>query len=145
MQILVLEDHFALRAELTSLIEEMGHRVSAVEDANEAIEVLKVVPTDAVITDVYVQRNGEFRPEGGVRLLGAIRFARHYGLKISPKAPVLVISGGREIPGGFSPLRTARDLGADFCMRKPLDLDELAVWIMDTEIALARALNAPKP
>jgi CheY-like chemotaxis protein len=145
MQILVLEDHFALRAELTSLIESMGHQVCAVDNANDAIEVLKVVPTDAVITDVYVQKDGEYMPEGGVHLLGAIRFAKQSGLKISRRAPVLVISGGREIPGGFSPLRTARDLGADFCMRKPLDLDELAVWIMDTEIMLASTLNPPKP
>ncbi|MEM6888299.1 MAG: response regulator [Pseudomonadota bacterium] len=142
MRILVLEDHFALREQLVSLIETMGHSALPVKDAREAIEVLQRTQADAVITDVFVKRNGSLVPEGGVRLVGAIRFSRSLGLKISRKAPVLAISGGLGIAGGYSPLRTARDIGADFCLSKPLKMDEVAVWILDAEISVSERISA---
>lgn len=136
MKILLLEDHFAVRDELVRLIENMGHTAVPVTDANEAIHVLKTTRMDAVITDIFVRRDGVLLPEGGIRLIGAIRLANQIDLQIEKKAPILAISGGIELKGGFSPLRTARDVGADACFSKPLNMDEVAIWIMDAEIAV---------
>jgi DNA-binding response OmpR family regulator len=137
MRIIVMEDNFALRDELVNLIESMGHEAIAVSDAREGIRLLETTPADAVITDVFIVRDGTYLPDGGVSLIGSIRYTGGKKLKIDRKAPILAISGGFGRRGGYSPLKAAHDIGADACMRKPLDLEEIAVWIMDTEAELA--------
>lgn len=136
LRILILEDHFTIRQDLVSLVEQMGHIAAAVTTAEEGIELLEQTAMDAVISDVFIKKDGAFVAGGGVKLIGAIRFPKPHALKIARKAPILVISGGLEIEGGYSPLRTARGIGADFCLRKPLDMDEVAVWILDAEVAV---------
>jgi len=144
MRILILEDHYPIREDLVALVEKLGHEAAPVTDAEEAMAVLKELPIDAVITDVLVKRDGTFVPEGGVRLIGLIRHSFSKGLLIARDAPILVISGGREIKGGYSPLRIARDVGADACMQKPLVMEEVAVWIMDAQVQLQSA-GQPHP
>lgn len=136
MRILILEDHFAIRQQLVSLVEHTGHIAAAVTTAEEALELLANSEMDAVITDVFIKKDGVFLQGGGVKLVGAIRFPKRQELKIPRTAPILAISGGIEIAGGYSPLRLARSIGADFCLRKPLDMDEVVVWILDAEVAV---------
>lgn len=133
MRILILEDSFTLQQQLVAIVDGMGHEAIAAYDAIEAIAVLKEIEIDAIITDIFVKKGESFVPEGGLSLLSSVRTRRGSDLKVSRDVPILAISGGLTIPGGFSPLRAARDLGADHWLAKPFKVEDIESWIMGLE------------
>lgn len=137
MNILVMEDYFPLRTELVDVVEALGHDAFGVNNATEAVELLNSVAIDAVIADIFVVENDKFQPDGGILLLSRIRTAFN-DLNIDPSAPVLVITGGLEVKGGFSPRQLVRNMGASETMAKPLDMEDVANWV----IATAKKLDA---
>ena len=143
MNFLVMEDYFPLRSELEDLIEALGHTAFGANNATEASQVIENTPIDAVIADIFVMQDDKFTPDGGVLLLSRIRTAFNQK-NIQASAPVLVITGGLEIQGGFSPRELAKNLGASATMAKPLDMDAVATWIVETAKKLQGMADAPQ-
>ena len=133
MRILVLEDYFPLRQQMVDLIEGGGYEALSAADASEATRLLKDTVVDAVIADILVAKDGRYVPEGGLLLISRIRNSSANGLQIRPNAPILATSGGVEIEGGYSPLRLARDLGANHCLKKPVEPADIAKWLAELE------------
>jgi len=136
LTILVLEDYFALQRQLVNFIESMNHKAIGVGTAPTAMAILTNVHVDAMILDCFIKEGDKFAKEGGFSLITRVRRKLTQDIRCDPKTPIMVISGGVEIPGGYSPLRTARDLGADVCMKKPVDLQEIAAWVSEIEADL---------
>jgi len=143
MNFLVMEDYFPLRSELEELIEILGHNAYGANNATEASEVIKSTPIDAVIADIFVIKDDHFTPDGGVLFLSRIRTSFNQD-NIQPGAPVLVITGGIEVQGGYSPRELAKNLGATATMAKPLDMDEVANWILETAQKLQGITEGPR-
>jgi CheY-like chemotaxis protein len=115
---------------LQTMIETRGHRVSLCRNGEEALHALVADKPDLLITDLYVTREGSMQRDGGVLLISRVRRGVSWmGRRIDPAMPIIAISGGGSIPGGFSPLQLAKQVGADLCLRKPIDVTELAVAI----------------
>ena len=126
--ILVMEDNPEHAAMIVEILESVGHKTLVCADGSSAWEELQRGRYDLLIVDIYVKKDGAFLPDGGVTLLGRVRsptnrVAEH--LRWMVEVPIIAISGGQVIPGGFDPLRQARDLGADALLRKPIKLSDM--------------------
>ena len=126
--ILVMEDNPEHSAMICEVLESVGHKTLVCADGSSAWEELQRGRFDLLVVDIYVKKDGAFTADGGVTLLGRLRsptnrVADH--LRWMLEVPVIAISGGQAIPGGFDPLRQARDLGADALLRKPIKLNEM--------------------
>jgi len=54
MLVLVVDDSQILRRLVTAAVEKGGHRVATAADGNEALNVLKNLPVDAIVTDLLM-------------------------------------------------------------------------------------------
>ena len=122
MNVLVIDDNAVVRDLLVVAIERAGHRVQAVGNGNDGLDLVERGNVDAVVTDVFM-------PEcDGIEVLRALRARR-------PDLPVLVISGGSPmIDVDF--LLVAKQFGAVEILRKPVEPKELTS-------ALARLAGQP--
>ncbi len=122
MNVLVIDDNAVVRDLLVVAIERAGHRVQAVGNGNDGLDLVERGNVDAVVTDVFM-------PEcDGIEVLRALRARR-------PDLPVLVISGGSPmIDVDF--LLVAKQFGAVEILRKPFEPKELTS-------ALARLAGQP--
>lgn len=98
--ILLVDDNKHGLAARKAVLEELGHRVTAASDAEEALEEFRRAPFDLVVTD--------FRMPGmnGIELIREIRALR-------PEVPVILISGYTEALG-----LTEASTGADAVIAK---------------------------
>ncbi len=107
-KVLVADDDKTLRLSAQIFLAGKGYDVTVAEDGVEALEKLEECVPDVVITDVMMPR------KNGFEVCEAI--------KSNPKTEdtvVFIVSGNvTEIEKGF-------DYGADDCIVKPLDWDEL--------------------
>ena len=114
--ILLMDDDVVFRTDLAKYLSEQGYQVTSCDSATEAKAHIEDRPYDLVISDIFVRANGEFIPDGGVSLLGWMQ-TRH-------KIPKIAVSGAIDRIGhGY--LHDMRELGADVCLMKPIDEDEL--------------------
>lgn len=121
-----MEDEQAQRALLEEILEEAGHTVSVAGNATEGWAKIQEERFDLLIADIYVKSGDQFVADGGVMLIARIR--RHSAapeVHWAKTMPILAISGGLSIRGGFDPLLTARDMGANAGMRKPIEIETL--------------------
>lgn len=103
MRVLLAEDDSAQREVLQELLELEGYQVDTSTNANELIGALEERP-DAVLMDVVGVASNEVRAA----------LARTY-----PRPAVLVVSGQPKLD------EFARAFGADACVPKPFDLEDL--------------------
>ncbi len=129
MRILILEDYPPLQKELVELVEGLGHQSLAVVDATQATELLQTTPVDAVITDLFVKKDGKFQPDGGLLLISRVRTNLNDQLQISKNAPILAITGASQQFYRHVPRSIENSLGADACLRKPIDPIDIVAWI----------------
>jgi CheY-like chemotaxis protein len=112
-KILLIEDDELLRDTAQQMLELDGHAVAVAEDGEAGLRGFgNGDRVDLVVTDILMPRLD------GARLIAAIR-------EISPKKPVLAISGGRRtITTSFS-LETASLSGATQLLPKPFTRAQL--------------------
>ena len=79
--ILVVEDEFLIRMLLADELRDIGYQVIEASTADEALDVLRGVTPDAIISDVKMPGSID-----GIGLLAAVRAT-------SPRLPVILMSG----------------------------------------------------
>lgn len=132
-----MEDDVLLMSIWQEILVDAGHDVTPTRNATEAWTALGTVGYDLLVSDIYVKEHGALVPDGGVVLLARARqLSKMHGDRRG-HMPILAVSGGAAIPGGFDPLRTARDMGADMVLRKPISASQL--------IEAVEALLEPNP
>lgn len=125
-KLLIMEDDEAQALAWTEALVDVGHEVSSCGSGAEAYDAIREQPFDMLITDVLVKQDGRFVSDGGVLLISRIRLDRHDPDRPWLKSlPVLAISGGISVPGGFDPLRIAGSVGADALLKKPVPIETL--------------------
>jgi len=125
-RILVLEDDRDLSDQWDDTLTLAGHEVTITRNASEATIRVNENVYDLVIVDMYIREGGKLIPDGGVILLSRLRQLIDVNRPIWWRTvPILAVSGGASIKGGFDPLRTARDLQATDWMRKPFTPQDL--------------------
>jgi response regulator RpfG family c-di-GMP phosphodiesterase len=92
------------------MIEQAGMTCKMVSSAEEALNVLKTEPVDAVITDLIMPR------VSGLDLLKEVR-------RLYPRLVFLIATGAEDVRLGVQAMRQ----GADDYLTKPLQLDEVTV------------------
>lgn len=104
--ILVVEDDFDTRHPLAELLRLRGYDVATVANADLALTVAHERLPDLIVTDIILPG------QTGLQLIQAIRAS-------APTAaiPIIVISGCEP-----AVLQKAEQAGANFCMRKPIQL-----------------------
>ncbi|WP_424933122.1 response regulator [Amaricoccus macauensis] len=125
-RIIIMEDDPDEGVLLSQLLERVGHEVMVFPDAQSTLDHLEVSGADVLLSDIFVKKENRLVPDGGVRLISTIRQLWRVDWT---RLPIIAISGGVSIQGGASPLRIARDLGADALFEKPVPIDELHLTI----------------
>ncbi|MEM7545676.1 MAG: response regulator [Pseudomonadota bacterium] len=125
-RLLILEDDIDLTDQWEEVLTAAGHELTITRNASEASARLTEQVYDLVIADIYVRQGGVLVPDGGVLLISRLRQMVNLNRPAWwQTVPILAVSGGSRIAGGFDPLRTARDLQATDWMRKPFTPKDL--------------------
>ncbi len=125
-RILIMEDDAAVAFELSDLLSVNGHDVEWHRSAAEARIALTDSEFDLLISDIYVFRDGEVIPDGGISLIGWIRMAaRSPEHKRLRNLPIIAISGATHLPGNEVILKVAESVGATCSFEKPIPDDKL--------------------
>lgn len=125
-RILLMEDDDELAQMLGASLAEQGYAIERVRTGTIALDRLCRETFDLLITDIFIRDGDDFVPDGGITLISRIRLAGRKGDAPHLKTmPILAMSGGAHIPGGYDPLRLARDLGASAWLRKPVSMHEI--------------------
>ena len=111
-RILVVDDDHISREAVGELLEDEGFTVALAADGHEAIAVLASFAPDLVLTDLQMPRLD------GVGLLNHLR-------TVSPSLPVLIFTADITIDAQY----TARRLGVQDYLNKPLDFDDMLTRI----------------
>lgn len=120
VRILLMEDDLALGYQLSQSLKVAGHSVQICSSASAAQEELADVEYDLLITDVIVKVDGQPVPDGGIGLISWVRRTEAYS-----NMPIIAITGTTRFPGMEHILSTARQIGADIGMEKPIDMNYL--------------------
>ncbi|WP_298837259.1 response regulator [uncultured Roseobacter sp.] len=128
-RILLVEDNVPLQQEIVEVLEKEGHRVTVATDADEAIALSQSEAFDGIILDMFLSYDDTGQYRGSLTLIAGVKRMSPGKRRNNVPVPVLAISGGAEVKGGYSPLRTARDLGADDWLRKPVREADLINWV----------------
>jgi CheY-like chemotaxis protein len=116
--VLVVDDDDEIRRLITECLESLGYNIISVERSREAVRIFRREQIDLVILDVFMPERD------GIDTLMELRF-------MEPKAKVIVMSGGGEMPAGQA-LRWAEKLGAAVTLPKPFSIQELRNVVQST-------------
>ena len=128
--VLVVEDDAAIRALMVATLSEDGFDVAAVEDGAAALEFVKRMAPGLIVLDLSMP------------VMDGREFLRHYrahGAQAGKQAPVVVCTALTHAE------EEARRVGADACLPKPFDLDDLAAVVRDLLAANDKRRLAPQP
>lgn len=104
--LIVEDDHYVLDM-LRQVFERDGYTVSSAMDGEEALNVLKDIKPDAIVTDIIMPK------KSGTALIKEVK-------DYHPEMKIIAISGGgRSDPIGY--LDLSEELGADLSFAKPVD------------------------
>jgi len=109
--ILVIDDDACVRAVVASTFTRLGYQVQTAENGAVGLRIFEAEPADLVITDILMPE------KDGIEVIIALRQYLYI-----PK--VIAMSGGGQ-RCGMEVLRTAKLLGADAVMSKPLSMSQL--------------------
>ncbi len=129
--ILLVEDDAELRRALRLNLEGFGHTVAEAGDGREAMEVLRSVRADVVVTDLVMPG------KEGLETIAELARDR-------PEVPVVAMSGGGRIAPGAN-LAVALRLGARRVLVKPFPVADLNEAVADLTGAGPRRPPAPAP
>jgi two-component system nitrogen regulation response regulator NtrX len=125
--ILVVDDEAGIRASLEEILREEGYGVASAADAEEALVLLRDVPYDVVLLDIWLPGRD------GLELLAEMR-------KLTPeiRPEVIIISGHGTIEAAVK----ATKLGAYDFLEKPLSLERTLIVVKNAiEARRLRAEN----
>lgn len=128
--ILFMDDDLTFRSAIAGALVRAGYEVTCCDNATEAKAQLQGEKYDLVISDIFIKSNGDFVSDGGVTLLG--------WMQTRTKIPTIAISGLVDSQGGGF-LQNMKDLGADVCLSKPLDQNELLTHVAKLMAKSAKA------
>ena len=107
-RILVVDDDVDIRTELTEFLETKGYQVEVAGDGREALDMIKAVPADVVITDIKMPRGD------GYELIRQLR-------AMDPVIPIIIIAGHVS----QADFNKAKNLGGTIIMKKPISVRKL--------------------
>lgn len=137
MHVLLLEDDLDFAQLLKSTLQDEGMRVTHVSSAKEGIEQLGIASFDLVITDLFVQKDGRFLPDGGITLISQVRHVRDLDV------PVIAISGSFSGSSGDRARTSSVTVGANYTLAKPFRHAELVEAIASVTSGKARTGTVP--
>jgi DNA-binding response OmpR family regulator len=108
MRILIAEDEKKIGQFIRNALRESGHAVDLVHRGDEALDLARVTPYDAIVLDLFMPGRD------GLSVLRQIREHRN-------NVPVLILTARGEVSERIEGL----NLGADDYMAKPFAMDEL--------------------
>lgn len=123
-RILIVDDEERIGFLLSETLNDLGHRTSYVTDGASALERIKATPFDLVITDLRME------PVDGMEIVRAVT---------SMEGTDIVVLTAH---GSTAAAVAAMKAGAIDFLQKPLDLDEMTLWVerwMKTRRLVARA------
>lgn len=112
--ILVVDDDEAMRTLLVDALQEKGCRVIESENGTDALNVLKVVVPNMIVTDLKM-------PGGGYPYLRRLQEG-------APRCPIVVITAY----GDSQSKAKALECGVQGYFEKPLRISDLKAWICQT-------------
>ena len=116
--ILVVDDDPEIRSTLKKLLELSGHEIFTAESGLAAIDSLKHIQVDLMITDIVMP------DQDGLECMKLARQA-------NPDLPIIAMSGGGQLRTE-NYLRLAMAFGADEVLQKPFDTSSLLEAIKRT-------------
>ncbi len=124
--ILILEDDIDFGTLMTEGLENAGYKVSLFDRASKALAFMSKEKVDLVISDVFVENNGELIPDGGITLIGGIRAVSQYSSSPNDRnVPIIAMTGRGGLLGKEFGLANAAGIGADAGLQKPFAQPEL--------------------
>ncbi|MFA5963327.1 MAG: response regulator [Sphingomonas sp.] len=111
LSVLVVDDEEMIRVSLALLLTVKGYNVVTAPDTATALDMLQVSRPDVVISDMIMP---------GGQGLDAIRAIR----RLNPDVKIVAMSGGGRL-GNSNILSVASGFGADACLEKPFEPDDL--------------------
>ena len=112
LNVLVIDDTESHASLVSRVVAKAGHRVEAVESVEEALKKFENNNYDLVITDIFM---------AGMSGLVGIEKIR----KLSSDTKIIAMSAGYSDMPAEDALKTARKIGADAILSKPLPLADL--------------------
>ncbi len=114
-KILLVEDDDLVRDMLVQMLQRATHEVLSAANGEEAIEILRKVEPDILVTDLIMPK------KSGITLISEVK-NKH------PKMEIIAISGGGRLdPTGY--LDLSESLGASVSFEKPIDKAALLMAI----------------
>jgi DNA-binding response OmpR family regulator len=107
-RILVVDDEYSLRSTLTAQLKEQGYSVSAAEDGDVAIKMLRSQSFDLILLDLKMPHVDGYE---------VLKFVKHK----HPKTKVMVLTGFADLKNALD----SRGLGADHFIAKPFERKDL--------------------
>lgn len=112
--ILIVDDEESIREMMSFLLSDTGYEVLTASNGKEALEILNLVHTDLIITDIIM-------PDmEGLEFIRRVKRER----KLSTK--IIAMSGS-----GQDYLNVALKLGANFTIQKPFDITHMLAAIQN--------------
>lgn len=108
-RILVVDDEDLIHSLMTGLLAKSGHQVTTAEDMKSAIDACRRVPFEIVFLDIHLGN------DDGIAVFRSIR-------EMIPSAHVVFLSGDPNLDDIW---QKVREEGADGCIQKPFDINEI--------------------
>ena len=124
-RVLVVDDVPVVRLVIAKILRRAGHDVREAVNGDDALESLKAVRPDAVVTDLWMPGSD------GLSLIHALK-------QDFPGIAVIAMTGGSPRESQELSLRKAREAGVAVILLKPIDKDELASAVDQALASIAR-------
>jgi len=111
-RILIIDDEELFRKMLRQMLEMAGYEVLEAVDGRQGITLYREMPTDLVITDIFMPE------KEGISTIGDLK-------KEFPTLKIIAVTGGGNKRRGFEYLQFAGKVGADCTLSKPFERQEL--------------------
>lgn len=110
-KILLIDDDIQIRKMMKQKLERKGYQVETAVDGKEGENFFRNDPADLVITDLIMPE------KDGIETITELR-------KEFPDIKIIAISGGGQLHPDMY-LKIAKNIGADYTFRKPVEMDKL--------------------